>query len=162
MRHHKPITSYRQGIHIHHVTRVDLARHMADPDPVPPPGGDPVPPPPDNPCPPPEPEPIPTPPDDPIPPPDPNVHHDHPLVVGTVVLANAKNPVSHRGAFWWRVTDRTLDAWRPEDALHLAAYLATYATERRANFAFCLSATSPWWGMAQEVAVMFGGLVWED
>lgn len=162
VRHHKPITSYRQGIHIHHVLRVDLARHMSDPDPIPPPSGDPIPPPEDDPIPPPEPEPIPTPPDDPIPPPDPEVFHDHPLAVGTLVLVNAKYPTSYRGAYWWRVTEAILDEWRPESAHHLAAYLATYATERRASYIFALSRESVWWDLVAALTDALGGVVVPD
>lgn len=162
MKHNNPPVAFRQGIHIHTITRVDAARHMSDPDPVPPPGTDPVPPPPNNPCPSPEPEPVPEPPDDPIPPPAPDKHHDHPLVPGTITVINLKNPTTFRGAFWWRVTDKILDAWKPQDKAHLAAYLGHYATERRANYIFCLSINSPWWSMCAELADGLGGYVAES
>lgn len=167
MRHFKLFNMFNIGPHMHLVARRDQVAWVAPDDPIPPPPDDPIPPPPPDPVPPPEPDPIPPPdpdpipppPDDPIPPPPPEPYDFDELVwPGVVMLVNAKNPKSHLGLWWVRVTEDKLNNWAIVDEHHLDYTLYAKLTEHRANVVFCLATDSKWWPIIEAYVIRRGGL----
>lgn len=163
MRNYNTPYYFRLGDVMHLVLTRRAGLFIVDP-PEPPPPDPPEPPPVDppepapspDPEPPPEPEPTPIPPNDPPIPPDPDppdpVKYDDPLFAGPMVLANIKGGASHKGQWWWRITDETLDAWQPDSPIHLLRMLGKIAHPHRGCVHFSLDKTGQWWGFVRQLA----------
>ena len=166
---YKPFYTYRIGINLAMVARIDLLnKYVVDPDdePIPPPPDDPIPPPPPDPVPPPpEPDPVPPPPDDPVPPPPPDPPPPPPELDDVwyptlAILAKSieRRGLSHRAGGWWRVDDIILDAWQIESVEHLRLTLLEYITPWRPLVWFDLNTRSPFYGIVSEFVLMTGGI----
>lgn len=165
---YKPFYTYRIGINLAMVARIDLLnKYVVDPDdePIPPPPDDPIPPPPPDPVPPPpEPDPVPPPPDDPVPPPGPSPppppELDDVWYPTLAVLAKSieQRGLSHRAGGWWRVDDVLLDAWQIQSVEHLRLTLLEYITPWRPLVWFDLDTKSPFYGVVSEFVLMTGGI----
>ena len=166
--HHIPFYTYRVGPHVHTVMRSGIAGWLGDteptpdpePEPVPDPDPDPIPDPEPEPVPSPEPQPVPDPEPEPVPDPEPPPEPDELWpTVGALVLASTGEFLSHRGAYWIRITPVELDHWQVHDSRSLRWMLSRLCCPKRACVVFDIDPHWSFYDIVRDYVISMGGLV---
>lgn len=164
--HYKPFYFYRVGPHVHTVMRSGIAGWLGDDEPTPDPDPEPIPDPDPDPIPEPEPEPIPSPGPDPVPDPEPEPTPDPEPepdelwpTVGALVLSSQGEYLSHKGAYWLRITPLELDLWEVDDSRSLRHMLSRLCTPKRACVVFDLEQKWSFYDVVRDYVISMGGIV---
>lgn len=170
--HYTPFYYYRVGPHVHTVMRSGISWWLGgdDPEPTPDPTPEPVPDPDPDPIPEPDPEPVPSPGPDPVPDPEPEPTPDpdpDPTpdpdemwpVVGALVISQASEFLSHRGAYWIRITPKEMDLWEVHDRRSLCHMLSRVCSPHRACVVFDIEEHWSFYEVVRDYVISMGGLV---